>query len=137
MLRYHELLLSIVFISANILGQESQLEAQLVEISKINPRIKVNLIWATGDNHLNLILYPDGAQCYLLKEAAYALDAAQQELETKGYGLIVLEAFRPLWAQQKLWQAINYIPDSLGKGRHTRGASVDVALINSKDGSLA
>jgi D-alanyl-D-alanine dipeptidase len=110
-------------------------QAELVEIQKINPDIIINLIWATGDNELGLVLYPDGARCYLHKEAAYALDSVQKELKARGYGLKVLEAFRPLWAQKIVWDRVGFNPPTENFGRHTLGTAVDVTLVNLKDGS--
>lgn len=109
-------------------------KAELVEIQKINPRIKINMVWQTGENFLKLKLYKPDARCYILKEAAYALDLIQQELEKVGLGLMILEAYRPLSAQQEIWQAINFIPNSPLAGRHTRGASVDLIIVNIKTG---
>ncbi|HSW74072.1 MAG TPA: M15 family metallopeptidase [Candidatus Limnocylindria bacterium] len=106
----------------------------LVEITTINPRIQLDLVWATGNNHLNLILYPDGTRCCLQKKAAYALDKVQKELEEMGCGLKVLEAFRPRWAQEKLWKVINFTPTNPNQGRHTTGLAVDLTIIDLKSG---
>lgn len=107
-------------------------EAKLVEITKINPRIKIDLVWATENNHLKLNLYPRGAKCYLHDEAAYALDNIQQELEKNGYGLKIFEAFRPLWVQQMVWDKIKFTPTVPNSGRHTLGLAVDLTIIDIK-----
>ena len=53
-------------------------KAELIEIQKINPDIVVDLIWASGKNELELILYPDDAKCYMHKNAAYALNKVKK-----------------------------------------------------------
>lgn len=121
------------FVSHLLEGNPTQ-EADLLQVSKITPQIKIDLIWATGNNPLGLVLYPEGAECYLHRQAAYALNAVQTELEEMGYGLKILEAFRPLWAQQKLWSFIGYTPSDQNQGRHTLGLSVDVTIIDVKSG---
>lgn len=128
---------AIQFCILQCFGQDQSLmEADLVEIKSINPNIKIDLVWATGKNYLNLVLYEDAAKCYLHREVIYALDKVQKELESMGYGLLIIEAFRPLWAQKKFWQAISYVPKNPEDGRHTRGLSVDLTIINLTDGSM-
>ena len=52
----------------------------------------------------------------------------------------VWDAHRPLAVQQQMWDAIQdprYVSDpSVNAGRHTRGASVDVTLINQRGNPL-
>lgn len=121
-----------MFLSVLFLQIIAAKKADLIKISSINPHIKIDLIWATGNNPLGLILYPDGIECYLHKPAALALSEVQKELETMGYGLKVLEAFRPLWAQKMVWDFIKYTPLDPNQGRHTLGLAVDVTIIDLK-----
>jgi zinc D-Ala-D-Ala dipeptidase len=120
-------------------------EARLVDIQALCPQIKVNLFLESGDNPLNLTVYPKGTKAYMLEDAAYALIEVQKELEPVGYGLEIADAFRPLWAQKKLWDAVqllnlprpdDYISDPYTEGgRHTRGTAVDLKIIKLDDGT--
>jgi D-alanyl-D-alanine dipeptidase len=60
---------------------------------------------------------------------------AQKYLKAHGYGLKVWDAYRPKAAQEKLWAATknnDYLADPKeGIGSmHTRGAAVDVTMVN-------
>ena len=122
-------------------------EEPLVELSKINSHITINLIYATSHNFTGKQIYKKTAKAYLIKEAAHALSDVQKELETMGLGLVVWDAYRPLSAQQKLWDVCaqkypdekereNYVSNPAKGGRHTRGTSVDVTLKYLKTGKL-
>lgn len=120
-------------------------EGKLVDVQKINPTIRINLFLATGNNPLDLVLYAPDTPCYVIEEVAHALDALQKELQPLGYGLLIKDGFRPLWAQRKLWEAVqkfnfpnpdDYISDPYVEGgRHTRGTAVDVSLVHLSDGT--
>lgn len=118
-----------------VLPLQALQQAELIEIAKEYPSIAIDMIWASGENEFGLVLYPDGARCYLHKDAAIALDQVQTELRAHGYGLKILEAFRPLWAQKKIWQHVGFNPPRENFGRHTLGTAVDVTLVSLADGS--
>jgi|GEM_PF-3908683 D-alanyl-D-alanine dipeptidase len=131
-----KLYLSSILAASCLYNIEAVLQkAELVEIQEINPAIEVDLIWASSNNELGLILYPDGAQCYLHKEAAFALDQVQSELTIYGYGLKILEGYRPLSAQRIIWDHVGFNPPYPEYGRHALGTAVDLTLINLFDGS--
>lgn len=116
----------------SLYGNEQQ--ADLVPLHTICPTTHVDLVWATGKNEFGMVLYPRGAVCYLHTDAAQALARVQQVAETHGYSLKVLEGYRPLWAQKKIWKRINFVPPSGVYGRHPLGAAVDVTLVKKSDG---
>lgn len=107
----------------------------LVDLQKVNPRILVDLVYATSQNFTGHIVYTF-QKCYMRKEAASALSLVQEDLEKLGFGLKVWDGYRPMQAQQKFWDLIQderYVaPPSMG-GRHTRGTAVDLTIVT-KDG---
>lgn len=119
----------------------------LVNIQKVNPAICIELAYATRDNFTHEVIY-DCHKCYLLNDVAMRLDAVQKDLERmvskeypKGLGLKIWDGYRPLSAQKKMWDVCakqfpdetereNYISNPSKGGRHTRGTTVDVTIID-------
>ncbi len=100
----------------------------LVDIQEVDPRIKVELKYATEDNAIKQIVY-NFTRCLLQQDVAYALSAVQNELEPLGLGLKVWDGYRPMAAQWKVWDLLPDMSDPLKGGRNTRGTSVDLTLI--------
>jgi len=122
-----------------ILGVVSaQTDTSFVEIIKLNPKIQLDLRYATTNNFLNEKVYPD-ARCYLRAEAAKALDKVQKELATFGLGLVVFDGYRPLSVQRKMWEIMpdsRYVADPKKGSRHNRGMAVDVSLVDTAGNPL-
>jgi D-alanyl-D-alanine dipeptidase len=113
------------------------MSAALVDVQSINPRIKVDLMYARADNFTAKVLYPTYARAYLLEEVAHALSAAQDELDVLGYGLLICDAYRPLSEQWNLWNVVpdkRYVSHPEEQAVHTRGAAVDVTLVHKLTG---
>lgn len=108
----------------------------LVNMRAVNPRIKIDMRFASNDNPLGAPLYPSG-ECYLVTEVAYKLSAVQRELEKIGYGLKIWDAYRPYNQQlflschgnvnfDKIDSSLYFIEHQNG---NSRGTSVDVTLV--------
>ena len=108
---------------------------QLVEVTKIDPTIKVEMRYATTRNCVGAAIYPADLPCLIRPEIALRLKAAQQYLRTWNYGLKIWDAYRPEEAQRALWQKWakrGYVANP-GDGRgslHTWGLAVDVTLVD-------
>lgn len=126
----------IMFLSAAFIGMTAR--AELIDITTIDASIQIDLRYMTPDNFAQQAVYPTTAKAYLVKEAAQALHYAQEELKSKGYCLLVWDAYRPLSVQRIFWQIVpdeRYVmPPSKGS-RHNRGCAVDVTLLD-KQGNL-
>jgi D-alanyl-D-alanine dipeptidase len=104
----------------------------LVEIVE-GPTVKVDLRYKTSDNLTGKPLYPKNFKPFVRPELLEDLRRAANYLKARGYGLVVLDAWRPPVASALLWneavaQDLRHIyapPDISG---HTKGASVDVTL---------
>ena len=108
----------------------------LVLLESIEPTIKKDIKYATNDNFTESVIY-ESDHLFLHKDVALRLKKVQEYLKELGFGLKVWDGYRPLFAQQLLW---NHTPDekyvsppNLG-GRHTRGTAVDLTLINLSTG---
>ncbi len=109
----------------------NQSEEPLVDLALIDPTIAVELRYAGTDNFAGKAFY--GMQrCYLRLSVAYRLALAQEELRSRGVGLKVWDAYRPLSVQKALWRAApdrEYVARPGFRARHPRGAAVDVTLV--------
>lgn len=105
----------------------------LVNLSAANPRIILDIRYATSNNFLGLPVYSKPA-CYLHREVADALKEVEKELSLIQLGLKVFDGYRPLSVQQLMWDAIQderYVSNpAKNKGRHTRGTAIDLMLVD-------
>lgn len=104
----------------------------LVDIRSINPRIALDIRYATTNNFVKQKLYP-AARCILRAGVAQQLSQVQTDLETRGLGLKVYDCYRPLAIQKVLWNIKpdpQYVADPAYGSRHNRGAAVDVTLVD-------
>jgi D-alanyl-D-alanine dipeptidase len=107
-------------------------DARLIDIRTVNPKIALDIRYATTNNFLKRQLYPV-ARCVLRGAAARRLSQVQQELEKKGLGLKVYDCYRPLSVQKLMWQIKpdpNYVANPAKGSRHNRGAAVDLTLVD-------
>ncbi len=116
----------------------AQAHHQLVDVQKINPRIAVELRYATTNNFMKKAVYPS-ARCLLQQPVAERLSRVQARLEQEGLGLKIFDAYRPLSAQWELWKIVpnpTFVADPRKGSKHNRGAAVDLTLIDSLGNEL-
>lgn len=105
----------------------------LVALETVQPPCLPEVRYATRHNFTGEILYPL-PRLFLHRDAARALRRVQRDLQKRGLGLKVWDAYRPLAVQQKMWNLIRderYVSNpAQNKGRHTRGTAVDVTLVD-------
>lgn len=107
-------------------------DARLIDIRKVNPKIALDIRYATTNNFLKRKLYPT-ARCVLRGAAARRLSQVQQDLEKKGLGLKVYDCYRPLSVQKLMWKVkpdSRYVANPANGSRHNRGAAVDLTLVD-------
>lgn len=110
------------------------LQADLVELIKINKTFVLDLPYATIHNFTGKKVYPS-ARCFLQEPAALALDKVQLELKKQNLGLKIWDAYRPLSVQKIFWEICpddNYVANPAKGSRHNRGCAVDVTLVDLK-----
>jgi D-alanyl-D-alanine dipeptidase len=109
--------------------------ADLVEVQSINPRIRIDLRYATANNFVGKAMYRVN-KCFLRREVAERLSKVQEDLEALGLGLKIWDGYRPLAVQKEFWRLVpdeRYVASPVKGSRHNRGAAVDLTLVD-RDG---
>ena len=104
---------------------------RLVQI--VDPNIEVDLAYATENNFTGQVLYDDN-RAYLRPEAAEALSKVASTLATLDIRIVLLDAFRPISVQHRLWAFRpdpEFVADPKIGSDHSRGIAVDVTLADS------
>jgi len=111
----------------------------LVELTTLDPTIKLDVRYATTQNFLGTPVYEE-AKAFLQRPAAEALARAAQKLRPLGYGLLVHDAYRPWYVTKIFWDATPqdkkiFVADPQEGSRHNRGCAVDLTLYDLKSGT--
>ncbi len=104
----------------------------LVDGTEAVKDLVVDMKYATPDNFLKRKVYPDGARCLLLPDAAQRLAKAADTLRKQGYRLKVYDCYRPIAVQWEMWKIYphpGYVANPKKGGNHNRGAAVDLTLV--------
>jgi len=106
--------------------------ADLVELVKLDPTIKLDIRYAGTNNFLGKPVYKE-ARAFLQRPAAEALLKAHHDLRQHGYGLLIHDGYRP-WAITKLfWDMTSgfqreFVADPKTGSKHNRGCAVDLTM---------
>ncbi|HEX4619763.1 MAG TPA: M15 family metallopeptidase, partial [Steroidobacteraceae bacterium] len=112
----------------------------LVELTTLDPTIRLDIRYATTRNFLGTPLYSQ-ARAFMQRPAAQALVRVQRSLAADGYGLLVHDAYRPWYVTRIFWDAMpaelhRYVADPTQGSRHNRGCAVDLTLYELKSGRV-
>jgi len=112
--------------------------ADLVELTSLDPTIRLDIRYASSANLLGTPLYSE-ARAFLQRPAAEALVRVERSLAREGYGLLVHDAYRPWYVTKLFWDAVppdlhRYVADPAVGSRHNRGCAVDLTLYDLKTG---
>jgi len=104
----------------------------LVELAKLDPKIKLDIRYATTNNFLGTPVYSQ-ARAFMQRPAAEALLRAHKKLTVMGYGLLIHDAYRPWYVTKIFWDATPddkkiFVADPRQGSRHNRGCAVDLSL---------
>jgi D-alanyl-D-alanine dipeptidase len=110
----------------------------LVDLTTVDPGIKFDIRYASSNNFIGFPLYERPA-AYLQRPAAEALGRVERALATKGYGLLIHDAYRPWFVTKMFWDATPetahvFVADPSQGSRHNRGCAVDLTLYDLKSG---
>ena len=75
-------------------GPEHFREPELVEATKLDPTIRLDIRYATTDNFMHRQVYTQ-ERAFLQRPAAEALVRVNRLLHDEGYGLVIFDACRP------------------------------------------
>lgn len=111
-------------------------ETDLVELTKLDPTIKLEVRYATTNNFLGTKFYSQ-ARAFMQRPAAEAVARANQKLKEYGYGLLIHDAYRPWYVTKVFWDATPedkhiFVADPAKGSRHNRGCAVDLTLYDLK-----
>ena len=114
------------------------LPTDLVELTKLDPTIKLDVRYATTNNLFDSVFYSQ-ARAFLQRAPAEALVRVSRKLKTSGYGLLVHDGYRPWYVTKVFWDASPqdkkiFVADPAKGSRHNRGAAVDLSLYDLKTG---
>src|SRR6185436_18833456 len=76
----------------------------LVELTALDPSIKLEVRYATTNNFLGTVFYSQ-ARAFMQRPAAEALVRAHHQLKKLGYGLLIHDAHRPWYVTRMFWDA--------------------------------
>lgn len=107
-------------------------EAELVDLTALDPTIELDVRYATTMNFLGTPLYEE-PRAFLQRPAAEALARAHRAAKEHGYGLLIHDAYRPWWVTKVFWEATppalhEFVADPADGSRHNRGAAVDLTF---------
>ncbi len=113
-------------------------QPDLVELTRLDPTIKLDIRYATTNNFLGTPFYSE-PRAFMQRPAAEALVHVSRELKAQGYGLLVHDAYRPWYVTKVFWDATPpdkhvFVADPSKGSRHNRGCAVDVTLYDLKTG---
>ncbi len=111
-------------------------EADLVELTKLDPTIRLEIRYATTNNFLGTVFYSQ-ARAFMQRPAAEAVVRANRKLKALGYGLLIHDAYRPWYVTKVFWDATPddkkvFVADPAKGSRHNRGCAVDLTLYDLK-----
>jgi len=114
------------------------LPTDLVELTKLDPTIKLDIRYATTNNLFGTVFYSQ-PRAFLQRAPAEALVRVNRKLKSMGYGLLVHDGYRPWYVTKVFWQATPddkkiFVADPSKGSRHNRGAAVDLSLYDLKTG---
>ena len=110
----------------------------LVELTSLDPSIKLDIRYATTRNFLGAPLYLQ-ARAYMQRPAAEAVMRASQRLRAFGYGLLIHDSYRPWYVTKMFWDGTPddkkiFVANPAQGSRHNRGCAVDLTLYDLKTG---
>ncbi len=112
--------------------------SDLVDIQQVNPRILLDIRYATSNNFTHRRLYSQ-PRCLLRTTVAQRLAKVQAELQAQGLGLKVYDCYRPLSVQKAFWKLVpddRYVANPAQGSRHNRGSAVDLTLVDQRGKEL-
>ena len=112
--------------------------SELVELSRLDSTIRLDIRYATANNFMKRPMYAEG-RSFLQKPAAEAVVRVQRALRAKGFGLLIFDGYRPWTVTKAFWDETpsdkhGFVADPQQGSKHNRGCAVDLSLVNLKTG---
>lgn len=108
--------------------------SDLVAVRALEPAIRLDIRYASTDNFMGQRIY-EQAGAFLQRPAAEAVARIHRTLATKGFGLLIHDAYRPWYVTKMFWDATPpanriFVADPAKGSRHNRGAAVDLTMFD-------
>ena len=128
-----------VLLSAGLFAQQgppvdpaATRKADLVELIKLDPTIKLDIRYAQSNNFLGKPVYKE-ARAFLQRPAAESLLKAHRDLAKSGYGLLIHDGYRPWTITKLFWDMTSgtqreFVADPKTGSKHNRGCAVDLTM---------
>jgi len=110
--------------------------AKFVRLKDLIPGVVLDLRYATANNFTHTVLYHNPIAC-MRQAPAEALKQVQGELNKKGLGLKIYDAYRPFSVTCLLWQKTTdrrYTANPRRGSHHNRGIAADLTIIDLRTG---
>jgi D-alanyl-D-alanine dipeptidase len=110
----------------------ADLAPDLVDLARLDPRLRLDIRYASPANFMGRVLYPV-ARAVAQRPVAEALSRVQTRAETVGYGLLIFDAYRPWRITRAMWDQTapdkrEFVANPATGSRHNRGCSIDLSL---------
>lgn len=111
---------------------------RMVELRTVVPGVVYDLRYATQNNFMNRRMYRKNTNITFLRlPAARALQKILYELNAKGYGMKIFDAYRPYSVTVSFWELVRdprYVAEPTKGSGHNRGLALDCTIIRLSDG---
>ncbi|MDK1727169.1 M15 family metallopeptidase [Dellaglioa algida] len=110
----------------------SEIELGFTNVKTIDPDIIVDLRYATKNNFTNQIIY-DFSAAIARTGTVKKLGIASKLLKVQGYRLKIWDAYRPVLAQEKLFEVYpdpNFVAKPNPNFSHQKGVTFDLTICN-------
>lgn len=113
-------------------------EPDLVDLTQLDPSIKLDIRYATTNNFMSAIFYKE-AKALMQRPAAEAVVRVHQKLAQENLGLLIHDAYRPWYVTKMFWDATpaemkDFVANPANGSRHNRGCAVDLTLFDRTTG---
>ncbi len=112
----------------------------MIELTKLDKTIKLDIRYATEDNFVGQKVYPE-ARAFLQRPAAEAVVRVHRSLEEQGLGLVIFDGYRPWTITKLFWEVTSedkrkFVANPERGSKHNRGCAVDLSIFDLKTDEL-
>jgi D-alanyl-D-alanine dipeptidase len=120
--------------------EENKRDADLIELTKLDGSIKLDIRYATANNFVGRAVYPE-ARAFLQRPAAEGVVRVHKLLKREGLGLVIFDGYRPWTITKLFWDVVpedkrTFVADPAKGSKHNRGCAIDLSIFDLKTGKL-